>query len=202
MLPETLFIHKLRCDLHTQIPEIITMNNSIVSSDIWTTNRKTVNRIYLETIASGIDTATQQQIEDLLAVANQCALEGGDAVMQARAIYCVLAEVPLMLDDMEICDLGIGERSDKITPGQIPTVHRKVNVIPNPARDAFVLTVERVNPGAMLRLQVLNANGVLEKELLVANGNLVHSSFNPGLYFCRIYIGEEPVDVVKLVIIP
>ncbi|MCW5922879.1 MAG: hypothetical protein KIS77_11080 [Saprospiraceae bacterium] len=186
--------------LAAEIPGILALNNSIASSDTWVANRKTVNRIYLEAIASGVDTATQQQISDLLAVANQCALEGGDAVLQARAIYNALAEEPLMLNDMEICELGVGERSDKSVAGQNHTAHQ-VSIAPNPARDVFTLWVQGVEPGEMLRLQVLNANGVLEKELLVANGAAIPSAFNPGLYFCRVYVGEEPADVLKLVII-
>lgn len=187
--------------LAAEIPGILALNNSIASSNTWVANRKTVNRIYLETIASGIDTATQYQISDLLAIANQCALEGGDAVLQARAVYNALAEEPLMFNDMEICDLGVGERSDKSVAVQTHTAH-KVNTVPNPARDAFVLTVQGVNPGETLRLQIWDADGILEKELLVTNGAIVPTPFNPGLYFCRVYVGEEPADVVKLVIIP
>lgn len=54
----------------------------------------------------------------------------------------------------------------------------------------------------MLRLQILDSNGILEKELIVANGASISAFFNPGLHFCRVYVGKEPVDVVKLVIIP
>jgi len=188
--------------LTVKIPSILALNKADAADDTWVANRKTANRIYLETVASGVDTATQQQISDLLAVARQCALEGGDAVVQARAIYNILSEEPLMFNDLEICDQGVDERSYKIAPGQMPTARHKVSVVPNPARDVFVLTVQGVNPGEILRLQIWDVNGILEKELLVTNGAAIPSVFIPGLYFCRVYVGEEPADVVKLVIIP
>lgn len=182
-----------------QVSGILTQNNSISPSNTWVINRKTVNRIYLETLALGIDTATVQQKNDLLAVANQCLLEGGDAVLQARAMYNGFAAEPLVIDDSDICTLG-NPRQQSTKP--LERVSYQTTLIPNPARDAFTLTVKGINLGEMLRLQVLNANGIVEKDLRLANGSIVSAAFKPGLYICRVYVGEEPADVVKLVVIP
>lgn len=200
LLAEWLMAHDtLQNGSLAQVSGLLTQNNGITSNNTWISNRKTVNRIYLETLAQGIDTATAQQMSDLLAVANQCLLEGGDAVLQARAMYNGFAKEPLVIDDSDICTLGNPRQQNAQPSGSMPY---HTTLAPNPARDAFTLTVKGVALGEMLRLQVVSTNGTVEKDLRLANGSSVSGTFKPGLYICRVYVGEEPADVVKLVVIP
>lgn len=53
-----------------------------------------------------------------------------------------LAEEPLLLNDMEICDLGVGERSGKPAGLRQSMPAHKTSIVPNPARDAFAITVQ------------------------------------------------------------
>lgn len=52
------------------VPTIAAINNSIYYGNILTNNRKTLNRVYLETVALDNYAATQAQRDDLLAVAS------------------------------------------------------------------------------------------------------------------------------------
>jgi hypothetical protein len=70
-------------------------------------------------------------------------------------------------------------------------------------RSAVAAGEDASNGKKMLRLQIINASGALEKDVRIANGSLIPVVFKPGLYICRVYVSESPVaNVVKLVIIP
>src|SRR5690606_10442037 len=52
-------------------------------------NEKKVNEIYLSTVAKDVLEFTNDQIQDLYAIASQCPLAGGQAVYKARALYAL-----------------------------------------------------------------------------------------------------------------
>jgi len=202
LLTEWLWLHDtLQSGMVTRVPGIIAQNNSIASNSTWVSNRKAVNRIYLETLAQGIYTATPQQMSDLLIVASQCMLAGGDAVLQARSLYNSFAETPLVIDDSDICDQG-NQNRERSAKSSVAHISHPATLIPNPTRDAFSLIVKGIVIGEMLRVEVVNSNGIVESDLNLPNGSAISAAFKPGLYICRIYIAEELAGVVKLVVIP
>ncbi|HMX40920.1 MAG TPA: hypothetical protein PKD78_11350, partial [Saprospiraceae bacterium] len=86
----------------SKVPNILAQNNAVPSGSVLVNNRKTVYRIYLETFAVGIDSLTSTKRGDLLGVATQCFLEGGDAVLLARRLYNQTSE-PIAFDNTDFC---------------------------------------------------------------------------------------------------
>jgi hypothetical protein len=183
-----------------RVPSVASLNNGIISNDLLVNNRKIVNRIFLETLALGNYTATETQLNDLLAVAVQCFLEGGDAVLWARALYSAFAQ-PLQIDDVAICGYQGEERSTK-GAGMGASGNYEIKVMPNPAKDRVSFVVSGALPDATFFVQIFDLNGKIVKELNVRNGEVLTHAFSPGLYFCRAHMGEEPVQTVKFIIIP
>lgn len=184
----------------SRVPSLMALNNGVLSNDVLVNNRKVVNRIFLETLASGNYTATETQLNDLLTVAGQCFLEGGDAVLQARALYSAFAQ-PLQIDDITICGYQGEERSTKGT-GMGASGSYEIKVMPNPAKDRISFLVPGASPDAVFFVQIFDLNGKMVKELNVRNGEVLTHAFSPGLYFCRAHIYEDPVQTAKFIIVP
>ncbi len=195
-----LLMDNVRMTQQGLVPAITTLNNSVPSGDIRVNNRKTLSRIYLETVAVDNFVTTQAQRNDLIAVANQCFLMGGDAVLQARALYAVLV-APLLISDDLLCAGQQRPEADSRNAEQTATRY-KASIVPNPAQDQFSVQVEGAAANAMLRVQVVAPNGNIVRDASIQNGQVLSHAFAPGLYICRIYVGEELANVVKLVIIP
>ncbi|MCB0849673.1 MAG: hypothetical protein KDC20_07975, partial [Bacteroidetes bacterium] len=51
--------------------------------------QKMINEIYLSTVAKDVLEFTNDQIQDLYAIASQCPLAGGQAVYRARSLYAL-----------------------------------------------------------------------------------------------------------------
>ncbi len=188
-------------NLIATMASVLRQNEAIAADNEWTSNRKTVNRIYLETMLRPTYTATPQQMTKLLSLARQCMLSGGEAVLEARALYNSFAEMPLAFNDADICerDTPVGETA---TIQERTKVAYQASILPNPARDRFTVQLQGTAPDAMLRVQITGMNGAILKEMILQNGSMLPINCLPGLYFCRIYVGEMLADVVKLVIVP
>lgn len=184
----------------SKVPNILAQNNAVTSGSVLVNNRKIVYRIYLETFAAGIDSLTLAQRGDLLGVATQCFLEGGDAVLLARRLYNQTSE-PIAFDNTDFCG---GQQRPVSSQHAVssPQSGYRVSVTPNPAKDRFTVLVQGTAAGALLRIKVTALNGKLIHQSTVQNGEVLVCSFTPGLYLCQVFVGEEPVDVVKIIVLP
>jgi len=191
-------IGDLKASWLTSATAIIGQNATIPDTNLLVANRKTLNRIWLETLASDNYNATQSQLDDLLTIALQCYYEGGDAVLQARALYGALAQ-PLALDDVLIC-YGGGEERSPIKAEKVTDF--KVKVVPNPAKDRFSVQASGVPEGAWLHVQIADLNGKILKDARVRNGEVLAYAFAPGLYICRVLADDAPAKVVKFIVVP
>ncbi|HOZ41524.1 MAG TPA: hypothetical protein PLL25_12015 [Flavobacteriales bacterium] len=127
-------------------------NAAIGATELTETNYKTVNAIYLSTVAKDVEGFTAQQAQDLLAVADQCPLIGGNAVFQARALYYAI-DPEQEFDDPALClQHGLVTKSLK------QPVVNALNMVPNPAMDevTLVLTSALEEAGTLL---ICNAQG-------------------------------------------
>jgi PKD repeat protein len=167
------------------------------SSDQWVLNQKIVGRIYLETIAIGNFNATTQQLADLSSVAGQCMLQGGDAVLQARALFNIFAAQPWGIDDSDLCDQPSQQRNSNVVLIAEP---EKAKIIPNPTIDAFSIFLPKIQTGEALILQIFDVQGVLVKSIQTSNGASVSTHLVPGSYICRIYLNNLPYESLKLII--
>lgn len=129
---------------------------------------------------------------------SQCYYEGGDAVLQARALYGALLQ-PLDLDDTLICTGGGEERSQVKNR---KTSDFSVKVVPNPAKDQFSIQASGVTENTWLHIQIADLNGKILKDTRIHNGEVLAYAFAPGLYICRVSAEDTPVQIVKFIVIP
>ncbi|MCY7327860.1 MAG: T9SS type A sorting domain-containing protein, partial [Saprospiraceae bacterium] len=117
------------------------------------------------------------------------------------ALYNSWADVPLAFNDADICGLEVRVR-ETVAKQEIAKIAYQASILPNPAKDRFLVQLHGAAPYAILRVKIMGMNGVVFKETTVQNGQMLPIDGVPGLYFCRIYVGEMLADVVKLVIVP
>jgi PKD repeat protein len=86
----------------TEISALIPENNLVVASEIFEINEKTVNSVLFDILSSALEYPTQEQIDVLIPIANQCPLSGGKAVLKARSLLSIVND--LTYDDDDICE--------------------------------------------------------------------------------------------------
>jgi hypothetical protein len=130
------------------------------------------------------DTLASGNLTTLEAIAEQCPLEGGDAVYEARAIVSYFTGQDY--DDGLLC--ASGERDQRRTGGdtQLKTEER---IYPNPTTGEVFFSV-----AGEARVQIFNNIGQLQREQLISDNRLTLSNLHPGLYRLRIFRdGQAPV---------
>jgi len=162
-------------------------------------NEKTVNQIYLETIAKEIYHFTQSQINALTVVARQCPVEGGNAVFKARALLALINNT-LNYDDRDICNrVGI-----ELKQGQPDLNGGNIKLYPNPA-NSKVKVVYLANEDFSYSFTIYNSIGqiILIKKLNSDSSyfEFDSSAINQGVYY-YCYIGTDGLNENgKLIII-
>jgi Secretion system C-terminal sorting domain len=113
------------CFMAAQAALIQQLNDGITVSEVYEINQKTVNDLYMQQSIAPYNT---QEQTDLLSIAHQCPLVGGNAVFHARTL--VASFMDEIYDDSEACLIfGIQLRS---------TIHQSKFILqmnPNPAKD-------------------------------------------------------------------
>ena len=79
--------------------QLKTLNTAISTDSVYEANQKMANRIWLEILLNGQDGPDSQQAVYLTDIAAQCLYEGGEAVLQARAMLGTTNSY----DDQAIC---------------------------------------------------------------------------------------------------
>ncbi len=117
-----------------QIASLEAANAAISDTAVYETNQKTVNAIFLQTIATGVDTLSNVQQNQLLAIAYQCPLAGGDAVFQARSLLALAQDNSY--DDGLLCQPPQLRQS----PLQNLSESSGFSLQPNPARELISIS--------------------------------------------------------------
>jgi hypothetical protein len=174
------------------------INQALPATDLLQSNRKTVNRVYLETIAQGITTLTPSQYADIAPIAWQCPLEGGGVVYTARSLYQL--HTAANFDDRLLCGLSNQERGAQRANAP-PT--KALRVQPNPTSDELLVTL----PGGVLSedliMKVININGmeVFSKQVSGETTMLIDVSKLPAGLYTLFASGKSTIPApVKFVI--
>ncbi|MCB9165666.1 MAG: hypothetical protein H6592_14725 [Flavobacteriales bacterium] len=174
-------------------------NAAIGATELTETNYKTVHAIYLSTVAKDVEGFTAQQAQDLLAVADQCPLVGGNAVFQARALYYAI-DPEQEFDDPALClQHGLVTKSLK------QPVVNALSMVPNPAMDevTLVLTAALEEAGTLL---ICNAQGAEVLRLRVPKDQqrtaVSVATLAPGVYHYRVLgvtgdLGAGKLSIVR-----
>ncbi len=172
------------------------VNESIYTSETIEVNEQVVNEIYLSILGQDQIQFSEDVIDQLEIIAEQCPLAGGNAVFKARSILSLIND-ELVYDDINIClQAGIILRQ---IPKK-PTAH----LYPNPANSSVTLVYE-LPENTEAEFQLFNSMGQhqLSFELIQGNTTLTFStgSLKPGIYQYRIASNPENPLNGKLVII-
>jgi len=175
-------------------------NDNIGVTKIYEQNEKEVNAIYLSTIAKGAAVFSSQQLDDLEAIAEQCPLEGGNAVFRARAMLA-LHKGPAVYDDSLNCE-AVSElripKPENIAPAFI---HHPVKVWPNPAGDVLHIQVSgEENAWAIL----YNSTGQPVLKTHLAKGEATQKvnvqAIPVGLYWVQIRSEQRLIFTGKIIV--
>lgn len=164
--------------------------NSISPQAQWETNEKTLNEIFLNTafvdqIPDSIEAAQIRQI------AQQCAADGGPAVVRARVWHYSLTG-----ERIEVTCDGVIEREASNAP--IQQVH--ILISPNPAQNRILVQLND-SVASNSRLEIFDATGKLQQVVEVPehgiSTELSTVNLSNGIYFCRLKEGGLLVATAK-----
>ncbi|KXK47168.1 MAG: hypothetical protein UZ10_BCD003000563, partial [Bacteroidetes bacterium OLB10] len=147
-------------------------------------NEKKVNEIYLSTVAKDVLEFTNDQIQDLYAIASQCPLAGGQAVYKARALYA-LTDKKEFFNNFAICEAAGYAMRKAVTPKSKLPAANKVKIYPNPASESA--TLEYNLPGVdEVQLTLMGITGQLIKVEIIKGDKGAHTfstkDMKPGAY--------------------
>ncbi|MBL7828928.1 MAG: T9SS type A sorting domain-containing protein [Saprospiraceae bacterium] len=176
---------------------VLSETTTLPASNILEQNRKTVQRIYLQTVALGVYTLTPAQFAIVEAIAFQCPLEGGSAVYAARALYRLNADYDFS-DEISCMQTQDRNRAKQFRQAQAP-----LTLVPNPANDLVLITgIQAKNKGNDIQLMVFTLDGkvAMQQTLVSESPGFSVSNLASGVYFCRIAQDGQAPQTLKLVV--
>ena len=176
---------------------IAVQNANIIDTLDLETNKKTVNDIYLSTVAIGIAAFDSVQTADLQDIAYQCPLTGGSAVYEARSLLSTVEDV--VYDDVVLC---VGAQARKASD-EIISSQNGFHLFPNPAKEQVTLSIpNNYNGGEVVLTNQFGSivhRKIIEKEtplVVVRTGHLA-----TGIYQVAFFENGIKVFADKLVIV-
>ncbi|MBX2892456.1 MAG: T9SS type A sorting domain-containing protein [Saprospiraceae bacterium] len=137
---------------------LLALNGTLADSAVYQANEKSVNQIFLQTLALGNTDFNESQITVLQGIAEGCPLSDGEAVLRARAMLEVTQGSPVIYDDLSIC--GEGERSvNKKMAGQT-----SLHIYPNPANDLLNIDYRSIG-NTDVQLLIFNSQGQIVRQV-------------------------------------
>lgn len=172
-------------------------NAAIGTSEQIETNEKVVHEIYLSTVGKDVDAFTPTQANDLVEIANQCPMMGGNAVFTARSLYWLIDE-SYDFDDALLC-LPYG-----IIVKNLNEQTNTAMVIPNPAVDEATLVLGRALdvPGVFVVYDAVGAE-LMRQAIPIEISSIAFStaSLAPALYHYQVRGPSGIIGVGKLTIL-
>jgi Secretion system C-terminal sorting domain len=171
-------------------------NNAITSTDLFESNEKLVNQMYLASVGLN-QSPTTAQLSALAGLAVQCPSTDGPAVFAANSLYASLTGVRLILNDCNLMTVAV--RSAEKPAGQ---VFSALTIQPNPASDRMMigwgLTAENTI------VTIYNVTGQPIKQIKVGvNENQLEldtAAFPSGIYTLVLQCGNHCHEVKQFVV--
>jgi hypothetical protein len=184
---------KTRFERVAKISAAQALNNQIVPSNVFETNEKIINQIYLNTKANDDSLSTEDKAV-VTRIASLCPMIGGTAVFKARHLYGYFAIASF--DDVVLC------RTSSTPPieGKFAATNMpEVSIYPNPVRDELSIVVATNEPVTAILLDVTGRT-VLQ-QAFTSNTQLSTINLPNGAYFCEIWKGNQKIKTEKLSVI-
>jgi hypothetical protein len=175
----------------TAIQSLLTLNAAVTTSLAPDANHKTVNGIMLNMLANKGEFASTD-LTTLTAIADQCPLEGGDAVYEARAVVAYLTGQEF--DDYQLCDSG--ERQQRAKRQNTTEAAKDIAIYPNPTTGDVFFTV----PGEIL-VRVFNELGQIKLEKAVTDGRISLAQLQPGVYRLQLFREGQMLTTQSVVLL-
>ncbi|MEQ1746722.1 MAG: T9SS type A sorting domain-containing protein [Saprospiraceae bacterium] len=149
---------------------LLAQNAALPATESFETNEKTVNAVVLQTLALGLTTLTNEQRTNLEAVAAQCPMADGEAVLHARALLALYEGYdPAAYDDSTACN-SLRPGTTLSVPGNL--TYGKVLVYPNPAQQVLHVRLDQVDD-SLLVFSLYNTMGQLAAQQIISNASKV-----------------------------
>lgn len=137
---------------------LLSQNGALTGNAPYQANEIAVNSIFLQTTAIGNLTLSGPQITTLEAIASQCPLTGGEAVLRARALLELNGNTPLIYNDGTLCNAQrpSGGRDEAAT-----TEGSFIKVYPNPVSNLLTIEYAQKNRNNSAVFLLFDATGRL-----------------------------------------
>ena len=156
-----------------RIQNLLALNASVNASTTPALTHKTVNTILLNMLAA--DTISSADLAVLSGIANQCPLESGDAVYEARAIVSHFLDEEF--EDRDLClDAAYRDQAGLTPKKEDASV---ITFYPNPAHDAVFWTG---TGSEVVFVRLFNQLGQLQQSWKTDNGFVPASGLPAGIY--------------------
>jgi hypothetical protein len=163
-------------------------------------NEKAVASIYLQTFALDDHNLSAAQKQTLLPIAEQCPIEGGEAVLLAREMLAATDTAVHFYNDATLCQNAQKPTSSQ---GADPALGSFL-VSPNPASGTLHLQYELEAFNNTCRFELNNLLGQHALSVALKSGrqqeNLILSSLPDGVYFWHVLKDSHVIHQGKLVV--
>jgi len=166
--------------------ELLLENDAISTAEIFETNQKSYNEVYLQTIAKDIFEFTTNQQEIIANIADQCPLTGGRAVLNARAIRSFYEQV--QYDDTKCQRTEERNYDNKLQQDEVSEL--EFYVFPNPAKDLITISLNQpLNDNTVLLVSDMLGNNIIQRELKagISNVEVGVQQLTSGVYTVHIF---------------
>ncbi|MEM9824125.1 MAG: T9SS type A sorting domain-containing protein, partial [Bacteroidota bacterium] len=176
------------------------LDNSVINGiEIYESNEKTVNNIYLKWIIDDNLALTANEKVLLESIAEQCPLDGGNAVFTARSLLRNKIK-NVHVDNESNCSTLL--RNQPKFHLQNEQVDTHVKVYPNPASDFLNIDLNAQSINNVF-MRVYNTLGhiVMEKTITPGNNRLNLSALSNGIYLINVVLDHTLIETEKISIL-
>lgn len=177
--------------------------NAIIASNIRDENMKTVNRIYLKYFAAmnfAVDSADSTALKN---VADQCYIEGGAAVIEARSLYYSLTgNFSLQVDTN--CPGNMFKNEQEVTVFANPAIESdyRFRMYPNPVNNQHTIVIESTHEGDVEFTDNLGRR-ILQAKFFQGYTpiNFVTQQLPSGVYYYNAKLSNSVIEKGKLILL-
>lgn len=184
------YLDTLRTIRLQQVATLLSLNAAVSTSLAIEANHKTLNNIVLKILLS--DTLASSDLPTLADIAEQCPLEGGDAVYEARAMVAYFTGEDF--DDYELC--ASSERQQRVQKKNTTRAERSIEIYPNPTTGEVFLAAD----GEVL-VRIFDNIGQLQLEKIVSDHRLDLSQLQPGIYRLQLFREGQMLTTQSVVLL-
>ena len=176
------------------------LNGNFSANNLVEQNQQTFNELYL-THLDTIALYSQSDVNQLYAIANQCATNGGDAVYQSRNLLMAIEN--RVIDFIENCEEISNQNNDR-SANSIKQLPSTVRLYPNPNNGSMTLEYSlKENETGMFNLYNITGTLICSHPLQKNNPKLFinNDELEAGIYLYDVSINNKKIKTNKMVII-